>query len=84
MMAPAANGDYFALDMATTTVAIGKVELAMRTKQEVPSVWGVDKDGKETTDPEKIYVGGGLLPLGGEMALNLRTKHVRLDRRMQA
>ncbi|XP_055343934.1 uncharacterized oxidoreductase YjmC-like [Paramacrobiotus metropolitanus] len=65
VMAPAANGDYFALDMATTTVAIGKVELAMRTQQKVPPVWGVDKDGKETTDPEKIYVGGGLLPIGG-------------------
>ncbi|OQV16955.1 putative Malate dehydrogenase [Hypsibius exemplaris] len=65
VMAPAANGDYFALDMATTTVAIGKVELAMRTGQQVPLTWGVDKNGKETSNPADIYHGGGLLPIAG-------------------
>ncbi|XP_055344795.1 uncharacterized oxidoreductase YjmC-like [Paramacrobiotus metropolitanus] len=63
--APGVNGDDFVLDMATTTVAIGKVEIAMRKEQPVPSSWGLDKDGHESTDPEKIFHGGGLLPLGG-------------------
>ncbi|GAV00220.1 hypothetical protein RvY_11102 [Ramazzottius varieornatus] len=63
--APGRNGDSFVLDMATTTVAIGKVELAMRKCQNIPEVWGVDKTGKPSTDPKKVYEEGGLLPLGG-------------------
>ena len=51
--------------MATTTVAIGKVELSMRKNQSIPEVWGVDKTGKPSTDPKKVYEEGGLLPLGG-------------------
>lgn len=27
--------------------------------------WGVDSDGKQTTDPSKIIFGGGVTPLGG-------------------
>uniref|UniRef100_A0A914C9V9 Malate dehydrogenase n=1 Tax=Acrobeloides nanus TaxID=290746 RepID=A0A914C9V9_9BILA len=65
-IASAQNGDNFALDMATSTVAYGKVELADRKgKKEVPQVWGADKDGHPTSDPKAILNGGGLLPLGG-------------------
>ncbi|OQV16970.1 Malate/(S)-sulfolactate dehydrogenase [Hypsibius exemplaris] len=63
--APGLNGDSFVLDMASTTVAIGKIELAMRKKQTIPPVWGVDSSGEPSTDPAKVYNGGGLLPLGG-------------------
>lgn len=66
MAAPAANGDYFAMDMAVSSVARGKVELAMRSGQKVPSSWGVNKEGKHTTDPSELFHGGSLLPLGGE------------------
>ncbi|CEF59527.1 Malate/L-lactate dehydrogenase family-containing protein [Strongyloides ratti] len=59
------DNDNFVLDMATTTVAIGKVEYAKRKGIEVPNSWGADKTGNVTTDPSKILDGGGLLPLGG-------------------
>lgn len=59
------GGDSYLLDMATTTVAIGKVEIYKRRGHEVPSTWGVEKNGKPTTNPEQILDGGGLLPLGG-------------------
>ncbi|GAU90852.1 hypothetical protein RvY_03212 [Ramazzottius varieornatus] len=66
MAAPAANGDYFAMDMAVSTVARGKVELAMRAGQKVPSSWGLNKEGQHTTNPAELFHGGSLLPLGGE------------------
>lgn len=62
------NGDSFVLDMATTTVAVGKVEMADRKQQKVPDTWGVAAGGNVTTDSSKILHGGGLLPLGGTEA----------------
>ncbi|KAE9420827.1 hypothetical protein Angca_007218, partial [Angiostrongylus cantonensis] len=59
------GGDSFVLDMATTTVAIGKIEIAKRRSEKVPETWGVDKSGRVSTNPEAILDGGGLLPLGG-------------------
>jgi LDH2 family malate/lactate/ureidoglycolate dehydrogenase len=47
--APAANGDSFVLDMAITTVALGKVEMAARRGEtEVPQSWVADSNGRET------------------------------------
>lgn len=65
-MANAEKGDSFELDMATSTVAYGKVEIAdRRMKKEVPAGWGADRNGVPTIEPKKILDGGGLLPLGG-------------------
>ncbi|XP_055505078.1 uncharacterized oxidoreductase YjmC-like [Leucoraja erinacea] len=66
--APALDGDSFVLDMATSAVALGKIEFQHRRGEEVPVGWGCDPDGKDTTDPAKILSGGGLLPLGGNEA----------------
>uniref|UniRef100_A0A7E4WDW3 Malate dehydrogenase n=1 Tax=Panagrellus redivivus TaxID=6233 RepID=A0A7E4WDW3_PANRE len=64
--APATNGDGFNLDMATSTVAYGKIEVAQRkSKPEVPRGWGADAHGVETTKPSEILGDGGLLPVGG-------------------
>lgn len=63
--APASNGDCFALDMATTTVALGKIELENRKGNQMPNGWGADSDGIMTKDPKECLNGGGLLPLGG-------------------
>ncbi|XP_013396084.1 uncharacterized protein LOC106163118 [Lingula anatina] len=65
MAAPAENGDSFVLDMATSTVAMGKVEIAERRGHKIPDGWGVDKEGKVTNDPTAVIKPGGLLPLGG-------------------
>ncbi|MCL2318793.1 MAG: Ldh family oxidoreductase, partial [Treponema sp.] len=70
--APALNGKLFSLDMATTTVTRGKIEVYQRAGKQLPAGWAVGTDGLVTTDPVKLLDdmlhqrGGGLLPLGGE------------------
>mmetsp|Transcript_21388 Transcript_21388/g.48265 ORF Transcript_21388/g.48265 Transcript_21388/m.48265 type:complete len:442 (+) Transcript_21388:90-1415(+) len=63
--APAADGDSFQLDMATTVVPIGKVEVMDRIGRDCPPGWGVDRSGSDCTDAREICVNGGLHPLGG-------------------
>lgn len=55
------NGDPFCLDMATSTVAVGKVEVARRLGVPLPEGWSVDVDGLPTTETEKHHA---LTPLG--------------------
>jgi LDH2 family malate/lactate/ureidoglycolate dehydrogenase len=57
--------DPFVLDMATTTVALGKVEVKDREEKKVPLGWGADKHGRPSEEPREILDGGGLLYLGG-------------------
>ncbi|KAL5006862.1 hypothetical protein ScPMuIL_015668 [Solemya velum] len=61
-VAAPANGDSFVLDMATTAVALGKVEIQERKGEEIPLGWAVDKTGTATPNPSAAT---GLLPLGG-------------------
>ena len=54
------------LDMATTTVAAGKVFKAFLNGQpEIPIGWAFDSTGVPTTDTQAAYNGGMLMPLGG-------------------
>ena len=70
--APAGKEPPFVLDMASSTVAVGKLEIADRLNEPIPLGWVIDKDGRSNTDPHRALdefkrgVGGGLLPLGGE------------------
>lgn len=50
------------IDMSTTHVAWGKVLVARQEGKPIPSDWGVDKDGRPTTDPHQVV---GLAPTGG-------------------
>jgi len=54
-------------DMATAAMAMGDVMVAARDGHKVPLGTGLNKDGKETTDPKEITKGSGgvLLPFGG-------------------
>ncbi len=54
-------------DMATAAMAMGDVMVAARDGHKVPLGTGLNKDGKETTDPKEIVKGSGgvLLPFGG-------------------
>jgi LDH2 family malate/lactate/ureidoglycolate dehydrogenase len=53
------------LDMATTTVAAGKVFKAFLNGQpEIPAGWAFDSDGVPTTNTQAAY-NGMLMPLGG-------------------
>ncbi len=67
---PAGKKPPFVLDMATSVVAAGKLEIARRKGTSIPEGWAIDKEGKPVTDPTKRVSGeGGLLPLGGTPAL---------------
>jgi len=59
---PAAGRPPFLVDMSTSTVAMGKVLNARDAGRQVPPDWGVDADGRPTSDPRRIAT---LLPMGG-------------------
>jgi len=63
---PALNQPPFIIDMATTTVANGKLEVLQRKGQDAPLGWTQDKDGNPTTDAYSLKKGGSMLPLGGD------------------
>lgn len=69
---PTAAGDPILIDMATSVVARGKLELYDRLSKELPLGWATDENGVGTQDPARVLqnmtakAGGGLLPLGGE------------------
>src|SRR5262249_53363720 len=65
---PAANRPPLLLDMSTSTVAMGKVMSARDADQKIPLGWGLDADGRDTTDPKKLAT---LLPLGGPKGCGL-------------
>ncbi len=63
---PALNQPPFVIDMATTTVANGKLEVLQRKGKDAPLGWAQDKDGNPTTDSFILKKGGSMLPLGGD------------------
>ncbi|KAJ8916324.1 hypothetical protein NQ315_005019 [Exocentrus adspersus] len=64
--APALNGDSFVLDMATTAVAVGKIELARRKGTDIPKGWAMNDKGELETNAEAAATVGKLMPLGGD------------------
>lgn len=68
---PAGEEWPFVLDMATSTVPRGKLEVYRRLEKSIPLGWATDETGEPTTDTERVLenlkerAGGGLLPLGG-------------------
>ena len=65
---PAGKEPAFVLDMATSVVPYGEIQVHKRKKMAIPQNWGADSRGKPTTDPSAVINGGGLLPLGGSAA----------------
>ena len=69
--APARRNAPFLLDMATTTVAAGKVKVYKLNHKPLPAGWVVDADGKQVTDETQAFgyvfekKEGGITPLGG-------------------
>jgi len=63
---PALTEPPLVIDMATTTVANGKLEVLQRKGEDAPLGWAVDKDGNPTTDAFILKKGGSMLPLGGD------------------
>jgi L-2-hydroxycarboxylate dehydrogenase (NAD+) len=57
------------IDMATSAVAYGKIEIAERMGKPIPTGWAIDREGHPTNDPQAMMDGGALLPLGSEREL---------------
>ena len=65
--APAGRFGAFCLDMATSTIPRGRIEVAARRGETLPVGWAIDTEGRPATTPEAA-LGGALHPLGGEEA----------------
>jgi LDH2 family malate/lactate/ureidoglycolate dehydrogenase len=65
--APGSNSNGFSLDMATSTVAVGKLKVAKRAEKPIPVGWTVDSSGQPETDPGRALdaIPKRLTPLGG-------------------
>src|SRR4029450_11187541 len=68
--APARRNPPFQLDMATTTVAAGKVKVYKLNHKPLPSGWVVAGEGRTVTDSAKGFqhvsdCDGGITALGG-------------------
>jgi len=68
---PIAGGDPVVLDVTTSTVAEGKLMVAMNKGEHVPEGWIIDKAGAPTTDPADFYAGGALLTVGAHKGSGL-------------
>jgi L-2-hydroxycarboxylate dehydrogenase (NAD+) len=68
---PAGEERPFVMDMATSTVPRGKLEVYHRREKSLPLGWATDELGVPTSDAGRVLdnflklAGGGLLPLGG-------------------
>jgi LDH2 family malate/lactate/ureidoglycolate dehydrogenase len=62
--APAKEERPFLLDMATSAVAYGKIEIAARLERAIPVGWGLDENGQPTTDPFVVLRSRRLTSLG--------------------
>jgi L-2-hydroxycarboxylate dehydrogenase (NAD+) len=73
--APAKRERSFVLDMSTTVVTRGKIEVYNRKGEELPAGWAVDRNGAQARDPGTLLAdmlhrrGGGIVPLGGDSEL---------------
>jgi uncharacterized oxidoreductase len=68
---PVAGGDPVILDVTTSTVAEGKLFVAINKGEQVPPGWIIDKHGRPTTDPKDFYDGGALLTVGAHKGSGL-------------
>ena len=59
------RGAPLVIDMSLTQVTRGQILLYKNAGKPIPEGWGMDKDGKPTTDAHKILVGGSLHAVGG-------------------
>jgi LDH2 family malate/lactate/ureidoglycolate dehydrogenase len=68
---PSGKEHPFVLDMATSVIPKGKIEVYQRSSEELPLGWATDERGIASTDAARVLnnlntrAGGGVLPLGG-------------------
>jgi LDH2 family malate/lactate/ureidoglycolate dehydrogenase len=62
---PTAEEKPYVLDMATSIVPLGRVDVYRKAGETMPEGWAMDADGNTTTDPHQVIPNGALYPLGG-------------------
>ncbi len=55
----------FVLDMSPAVAARGRIRRAGRRGEQIPPGYGLDREGRSTTDPAAVLDGGVVLPIGG-------------------
>jgi uncharacterized oxidoreductase len=68
---PVDGRDPVVLDVTTSTVAEGKLMVAVNKGEQVPEGWIIDKEGAPTTEPKDFYAGGALLTVGAHKGSGL-------------
>ncbi|MBC7330846.1 MAG: Ldh family oxidoreductase [Synergistetes bacterium] len=67
---PAGQEFPIVLDMSTSVVPRGKIEMSLKEGKKIPPTWAIDRDGNPTEDPKEALE-GALLPLGGPKGYGL-------------
>ena len=62
---PRGGADPVIADMATSQVALVTIKQAAAEGRPIPTGWGYDGEGRDTTDPGAVIDGGALAPAGG-------------------
>lgn len=62
------HADRLAFEASASTISAGEVLLARAKGEELPADCLYDRFGRPSTDPGDLALGGGLVPLGGEVA----------------
>jgi LDH2 family malate/lactate/ureidoglycolate dehydrogenase len=68
---PTGDASPFVLDIATSVVAEGKLQVARSKNADLPEGYIVDKQGRPSIKPADFYEGGFLLPFGGHKGYGL-------------
>ena len=69
---PRPGAHPFVFDFATSAVARGEIELHRRAGKPIPLGWGIDADGRLSTDPAAV-MSGAMLTFGGHKGSALAT-----------
>lgn len=69
--ASATSGQHVNFDMAVSTVAMGKINLARLAGTPIPEGWAVDENGRPLTDAEAAFRIKRLTPVGGHKGYGL-------------
>jgi len=70
MAAPIGREYPFSLDISMSAVSGGKILLAQKKGEKIPTTWAIDKDGNPTDDPFAGFA-GILLPVGMHKGLGM-------------
>lgn len=65
MAFPSGSGAPILMDFATSAAAEGKVRVHRARGQRLPDEWVLSSEGVPSKDPNDLYEGGALLPMGG-------------------